>query len=97
MKRVTLTLAMLTMMVMAATAQTTTTQVSNITKLENDIKLQEDLVLDMQDSIAILDSDIAFYKAKLDSANNVVKALKEQIQDLERLKKEQEKGIKLAN
>lgn len=98
MKRVTLTLALLALMVMAVTAQTTaTTQVSNLTKLENDIKLQEDLVLDMQDSIAILDSDIAFYKGKLDSANAVVKALKEQIKDLERLKKEQEKGIKLAN
>ena len=82
----------------AAMAQTTTTAPgATITKIEEDIKLQEELVLDMQDSIVVLDQNIDLLKARLDSANAVVKALKEQIKDLERLKKEQEKGIKLAN
>ena len=98
MKQVTLTLAVLTMAATAAMAQTPSTAPgATITKIEEDIKLQEELVLDMQDSIVVLDQNIAFYKARLDSANAVVKALKEQIKELERLKKEQEKGIKLAN
>lgn len=95
MKRLALTLVALAITAVAAMAQTTTG--ANITQLEKDIKLQEDLVLDMQDSIAILDQDITQLKSRLDSANAVVKALKQQIKDLERLKKEQEKGIKQAN
>lgn len=98
MKRITLVMAALAIAATAAMAQTTTTAPgATITKIEEDIKLQEELVLDMQDSIVVLDQNIDLLKARLDSANAVVKALKEQIKDLERLKKEQEKGIKLAN
>ena len=97
MKRVTLALAALAVAA-AAMAQTTTAIPGQaITKLENDIKLQEDIVLDMQDSIVVLDQNIVRLRAQLDSTNAVVKALKAQIKEQERLKKEQEKGIKLAN
>ncbi len=93
-RRIAFTLMALALTAVATQAQQATT---TVTQLENDIKLQEDLVLDMQDSIVILDQNIDQLKAQLDSANAVVKALKGQIKELERLKKEQEKGIKLAN
>lgn len=72
-------------------------QTTNVAELEDDIKLQEELVLDMKDSVAVLESNMAFLKARLDSVNAIAKDLKSQISTLEKLKKEQEKGIKLAN
>ena len=71
-------------------------QTTNVAGLAEDIKLQEELAGDMRDSIAVLDGEIGLLKQRLDSINAVAKNLKSQINTLEKLKKEQEKGIKQA-
>lgn len=69
-------------------------QTTQLTQLEKDIKLHDDLAADMRDSIAILDAEMEVLKAKLDSVNDVAKGIKGQISQIEKLKKEQEKSIK---
>lgn len=69
---------------------------NNMATVEDDIKFQEELVDDMRDSIAILDGKIERLKLQLDSINAIAKDLKGQINDLQKLRKEQEKGIKAS-
>lgn len=100
MRRITVTLMALAIVPCITLAQTTASQQvqsQQLTQLEDDIELQEALAQDGRDSIAILEDQMAALKTRLDSANAVVKDLKNQINALEKLKKEQEKGIKLAN
>ncbi|MBR5728559.1 MAG: hypothetical protein IKX39_07935 [Muribaculaceae bacterium] len=100
MRRFTLTLmamALVPAITLAQTSTTTTQQQAQLTQLEDDIELQEELAQDMRDSITILNGKIDVLKARLDSLNSVVKDVKDQISGLEKLRKEQEKGIKQAN
>ena len=75
-------------------AQVTNTTVS---QLEDDIQYHEDVVDDLNDSIAAIDSRIALLKQKLDSINNEAKEVKNQISALEKEKKAFQRDIKEAN
>lgn len=102
MKHFTLILMAMALVPAITLAQTSTTatqqqQAQQLTQLEDDIELQEELAQDMRDSITILNGKIDALKARLDSLNSIVKDVKDQISGLEKLKKEQEKGIKTAN
>lgn len=103
MRRITLTLMTVALLPIITLAQTSTTtaqrqaQTTQLTQLEDDIELQEELAQDMRDSITILNGQIDVLKARLDSLNAVVKDVKDQISAFEKLRKEQEKGIKAAN
>lgn len=102
MRRITFTLMAAVLLPAIALAQTSTTaqynaQSQQLTQLEDEIDLQEELTQDMRDSITILNGKIDILKIRLDSLNSVVKDVKDQISALEKLRKEQEKGIKAAN
>lgn len=102
MRRITFTLMAAVLLPAIALAQTSTTAQNNaqsqqLTQLEDEIDLQEELTQDMRDSITILNGKIDILKIRLDSLNSVVKDVKDQISALEKLRKEQEKGIKAAN
>ena len=102
MRRITFTLMAAVLLPAIALAQTSTTAQNNaqsqqLTQLEDEIDLQEELTQDMRDSITILNGKIDILKTRLDSLNSVVKDVKDQISALEKLRKEQEKGIKAAN
>ena len=101
MRRITLTLMAMALVPAITMAQTSTTtqqqQAQQLSQLEDEIELQEELAQDMRDSITILNGKIDVLKSRLDSLNGIVKDVKDQISALEKLKKEQEKGIKTAN
>lgn len=102
MRRIIITLMAAVLLPAIALAQTSTTAQNNaqsqqLTQLEDEIDLQEELTQDMRDSITILNGKIDILKTRLDSLNSVVKDVKDQISALEKLRKEQEKGIKAAN
>ena len=102
MRRIIITLMAAVLLPAIALAQTSTTAQNNaqsqqLTQLEDEIDLQEELTQDMRDSITILNGKIDILKIRLDSLNSVVKDVKDQISALEKLRKEQEKGIKAAN
>lgn len=102
MRRIIITLMAAALLPAITLAQTSTTvqknaQTQQLTQLEDDIELQEELAQDMRDSITILNGQIDVLKARLDSLNAVIKDVKDQVNTLEKLKKEQEKGIKQAN
>ena len=102
MRRIIITLMAAVLLPAIALAQTSTTaqndaQSQQLTQLEDEIDLQEELTQDMRDSITILNGKIDILKTRLDSLNSVVKDVKDQISALEKLRKEQEKGIKAAN
>lgn len=100
MRRISLTImaiALLPVITLAQTSTTTAQQAQQLIQLNDDIELQEELAQDMRDSITILNGQIDVLKARLDSLNAVVKDVKDQVSTLEKLRKEQEKGIKQAN
>ena len=102
MRRIIITLMPAVLLPAITLAQTSTTTQNNaqsqqLTQLEDEIDLQEELTQDMRDSITILNGKIDILKIRLDSLNSVVKDVKDQISALEKLRKEQEKGIKAAN
>ena len=102
MRRIIITLMAAVLLPAITLAQTSTTTQNNaqsqqLTQLEDEIDLQEELTQDMRDSITILNGKIDILKIRLDSLNSVVKDVKDQISALEKLRKEQEKGIKAAN
>ena len=102
MRRIIITLMAAVLLPAITLAQTSTTTQNNaqsqqLTQLEDEIDLQEELTQDMRDSITILNGKIDILKIRLDSLNSVVKVVKDQISALEKLRKEQEKGIKAAN
>lgn len=70
---------------------------ANVTELNNDIRLQEDIVDLHLDSIQLLNDSIKILKAQLDSVNSVAKGIKEHISALEKARKACEKEIKIAN
>lgn len=102
MRRIIITLMAAVLLPAITLAQTSTTTQNNaqsqqLTQLEDEIDLQEELTQDMRDSITILNGKIDILKTRLDSLNSAVKDVKDQISALEKLRKEQEKGIKAAN
>ena len=66
-------------------------------ELEDDIKLQEEIAADKQDSIDSINSEITALKAYVDSLNQVVKAAKADISALEKRRKVFESELKTAN
>lgn len=80
-----------------AIAAFTATAQNSVHSLEQNIKLQEQIVEDKQDSIKDLDSQIKVLKERVDSLNKEEKKVKEQISALEKIKKSHEQGIKAAN
>lgn len=87
----TIIIAAFALVAMNAGAQT------NVHELEKNIKLQEQIVENKQDSIKELDVQIKILKDRVDSLNKVEKSVKEQISALEKIKKGHENGIKEAN
>lgn len=83
-------MAAIALVAMNASAQTT------VHELEQNIKLQEQVVEDKQDSIKELDRKIKVLKDRVDSLNKVEKEVKDQISALEKIKKSHENGIKEA-
>jgi len=84
-------MAAVAIVAMNANAQNT------VHELENNIKLQEQIVEGKQDSIKDLDEKIKVLKERVDSLNKVEKEVKDQISALEKIKKNHENGIKEAN
>lgn len=83
-------MAAVALVAMNASAQT------SVHELEKNIKLQEQIVEDKQDSIKELDVQIKILKERVDSLNKVEKQVKDQISALEKIKKGHENGIKEA-
>lgn len=70
---------------------------NTVLQLEDDIKYHEEVVIDRQDSIAVVEQNIDLLKQRLDSLNKVVKDVKSQISALEKVKKGYQNDIKAAN
>ena len=70
---------------------------TNVTELDKDIRLQEDIVDFHLDSIEVLNDSIKALKVRLDSLNDLVKGVKAEISALEKARKACEKEIKAAN
>lgn len=68
-----------------------------VAELEDDIRLQEEIAADKQDSIDTLTAQITILRAYVDSLNTVVKATKADISALEKRRKAFQNEIKTAN
>ncbi|MBR6248385.1 MAG: hypothetical protein IKQ89_05235 [Muribaculaceae bacterium] len=82
---------------MADDNRTYVSPTTNVTDLEDDIRYQEDLMAEKQDSIDELNAQIQALKQRLDSINALEKDVKGQISALEKMRKALENDIKVAD